>query len=93
MSRYVPHFIALAASSPYVQGEDTAFQSARLNTVFAFPLSGQAPFELGWEDFGRYFSKMERTGRSAPLPPSGREPRAPPAIHSGTSTKRTASSP
>lgn len=62
MSRYVPHFIALAASSPYVQGEDTAFQSARLNTVFAFPLSGQAPFELGWEDFGRYFSKMERTG-------------------------------
>ncbi|HEX2011966.1 MAG TPA: YbdK family carboxylate-amine ligase [Roseateles sp.] len=62
MSRYVPHFIALAASSPYVQGEDTAFQSARLNTVFAFPLSGQAPFELRWEDFGRYFARMERTG-------------------------------
>lgn len=62
MSRYVPHFIALAASSPYVQGEDTAFQSARLNTVFAFPLSGQAPFELRWEDFGRYFARMEGTG-------------------------------
>ena len=25
MSRYIPHFIALAASSPYVQGQDTAF--------------------------------------------------------------------
>ncbi|QPF74749.1 glutamate--cysteine ligase [Roseateles sp. DAIF2] len=62
MSRYVPHFIALAASSPYVQGEDTAFQSARLNTVFAFPLSGQAPFTLSWEEFGRYFARMERTG-------------------------------
>lgn len=62
MSRYVPHFIALAASSPYVQGADTAFQSARLNTVFAFPLSGTAPFELRWEEFGRYFTRMERTG-------------------------------
>jgi carboxylate-amine ligase len=62
MSRFVPHFIALAASSPFVQGEDTAFQSARLNTVFAFPLSGQAPFVQSWEDFGRYFVRMERTG-------------------------------
>ncbi|MDP1565821.1 MAG: YbdK family carboxylate-amine ligase, partial [Polaromonas sp.] len=25
MSRYIPHFIALSASSPYVQGQDTAF--------------------------------------------------------------------
>ncbi len=30
MSRYIPHFIALSASSPYVQGQDTAFDSARL---------------------------------------------------------------
>ena len=46
MSRYIPHFIALSASSPYVQGQDTAFDSARLNSVFAFPLSGRAPFAL-----------------------------------------------
>jgi len=39
LSRYVPHFIALAAASPFVQGNDTLFQSARLNSVFAFPLS------------------------------------------------------
>ncbi len=40
LSRYVPHFIALSASSPYVQGVDTGFDSARLNSVFAFPLVG-----------------------------------------------------
>jgi carboxylate-amine ligase len=37
LSRYVPHFIALSASSPFVQGKDTLFESARLNSVFASP--------------------------------------------------------
>jgi len=62
MSRYIPHFIALSASSPYVQGQDTAFDSARLNSVFAFPLSGRAPFALTWNDFTVYFDKMAKTG-------------------------------
>ncbi|MDE2564666.1 MAG: glutamate--cysteine ligase, partial [Burkholderiales bacterium] len=62
MSRYIPHLIALSASSPYVQGTDTAFDSARLNSVFAFPLSGRAPFVQTWDDFGVYFGKMTRTG-------------------------------
>ncbi|HET9977028.1 MAG TPA: YbdK family carboxylate-amine ligase [Burkholderiaceae bacterium] len=62
MSRYVPHAIALSASSPFVQGTDTGFQSARLNSVFAFPLSGRAPFHLTWEGFKVYFEKMHRTG-------------------------------
>ena len=62
MSRYIPHFIALSASSPYVQGQDTAFDSARLNSVFAFPLSGRAPFALTWDEFKVYFDKMTRTG-------------------------------
>lgn len=63
LNRYVPQFIALSASSPYSQGEDTLFDSARLNSVFAFPLSGRAPFLLTWEDFDRsYFAKMEKTG-------------------------------
>ncbi|MDR0226000.1 MAG: glutamate--cysteine ligase [Burkholderiaceae bacterium] len=62
MSRYIPHFIALSASSPYVQGHDTAFDSARLNSVFAFPLSGRAPCVLHWNEFEQYFEKMTRTG-------------------------------
>jgi carboxylate-amine ligase len=62
LSRYVPHVIALSASSPYVQGYDTGFQSARLNSVNAFPLSGRAPFLLQWEAFEGYFDKMAHTG-------------------------------
>ena len=62
MSRYIPHCIALSASSPFVQGQDTAFDSARLNSVFAFPLSGRAPCVLTWAEFGQYFNKMTATG-------------------------------
>ena len=62
LSRYIPHFIALSASSPYVQGHDTAFDSARLNSVFAFPLSGRATFALTWGEFEHFFDKMTRTG-------------------------------
>ena len=62
LSRYVPHFIALSASSPFQQGEDTAYQSSRLNTVSAFPLSGQIPFVHSWEEFINYFNKMRNFG-------------------------------
>lgn len=62
LSRYIPHFIALSASSPFVQGADTGFQSARLNSVFAFPLSGRLPFVESWAEFEAFFDKMTATG-------------------------------
>src|SRR3954471_24636694 len=62
MSRYIPHFIALSASSPFVQGQDTQFDSARLNSAFAFPMSGRAPFTLSWDEFGHFFRQTTRTG-------------------------------
>ncbi|MFC5478508.1 YbdK family carboxylate-amine ligase [Massilia suwonensis] len=63
LNRYIPHFIALSSSSPFLQGSDTQFNSARLNSVFAFPLSGRAPFILKWDAFERdYFARMENTG-------------------------------
>ena len=62
MSRYVPHFIALAASSPFYQGVDTAFDSARLNSIYAFPLSGRAPLLLGWDEFRGYFEQTRAYG-------------------------------
>ncbi|QOY94003.1 glutamate--cysteine ligase [Massilia sp. UMI-21] len=62
LNRYLPHFIALSSSSPFVQGIDSGFDSARLNSVFAFPMSGRAPFVLNWQEFTDvYFAKMERT--------------------------------
>jgi carboxylate-amine ligase len=62
MSRYIPHCIALSASSPFVQGQDTQFDSARLNSVSAFPMSGRAPYTLGWKQFEAFFERATRTG-------------------------------
>ena len=62
MSRYIPHFIALAASSPFYQGADTLFDSSRLNVVNAFPLSGCMPLVETWADFNAYFDDMKGFG-------------------------------
>lgn len=62
LSRFVPHFIALAAASPFVQGYDTRFQSARINAVAAFPMSGRAPCVDTWDDFAAYYARMADTG-------------------------------
>jgi carboxylate-amine ligase len=43
LARYILHFIALSAASPFAQGEDTAFATSRLHAVSAFPLSGHMP--------------------------------------------------
>jgi carboxylate-amine ligase len=58
LSRYIPHFIALSASSPFSQGTDTSFDSSRLTSVNAFPLSGRAPLVTTWDAFSDYFDKM-----------------------------------
>jgi carboxylate-amine ligase len=62
LSRYVPHLIALSASSPFNQGTETLFDCSRLNSVLVFPLSGRAPSLLAWDDFLVYFDKMEALG-------------------------------
>src|SRR5687768_1258938 len=62
LTRYVPHFIALSAASPYYQGEDTSFQSSRLTAVSAFPLAGHMPFVADWAEFLDYFSRMKDFG-------------------------------
>jgi carboxylate-amine ligase len=59
LSRYVPHFIALTASSPFYQGVDTGFDSSRVSIVNAFPLSGVMPYYPSWEEFSAYFEEMQ----------------------------------
>ena len=62
LTRYVPHFIALSAASPFYQGTDTSFQSSRLTAVSAFPLAGHIPFVSSWDEFCDYFSHMKGFG-------------------------------
>jgi len=62
MARYIPHFIALSASSPFYQGEDTSFETSRLHAVSAFPLAGHMPEVNTWEEFNKYFDEMSSYG-------------------------------
>lgn len=62
LSRFVPHFIAISASSPFYQGIDTHYHSARSNVFSAFPLSGVIPYLTSWEEFSNYFYKMRKLG-------------------------------
>ena len=62
LGEYVPAFIALSASSPFIDGEDTLFQSARLNAVSAFPLSGQCPPLENWAAFISHFRLLQDCG-------------------------------
>ncbi len=61
-SRYVPHFIALSAASPFYQGVDTAFDSSRSNVVRAFPLAGTVPVMTKWADFEKYYEELLQLG-------------------------------
>ncbi|OWY37475.1 glutamate--cysteine ligase [Xenophilus sp. AP218F] len=62
LARYIPHFIVLSASSPFYQGVDTSFQTSRLTSVNAFPLSGCIPVVNDWEAFNAYFQRMAALG-------------------------------
>jgi glutamate---cysteine ligase / carboxylate-amine ligase len=62
LAPYIPHFIALSASSPYSQGQDTSFETSRLHAISAFPLAGQMPPVITWQEFDRYFEEMQGYG-------------------------------
>ena len=58
LAPFIPHFIALSASSPFYQGEDTSFETSRLHAVSAFPLSGSMPPVHSWDEFNVFFDEM-----------------------------------
>lgn len=62
LARYIPHFIALSAASPFQYDLDTSFDCSRLAVISAFPLSGTPPWILSWTEFDAYFEKMARLG-------------------------------
>lgn len=59
LARYLPHFVALSASSPFYQGVDSGFDCARTTVVSAFPLSGMPPYLLRWNEFEDYVRQMQ----------------------------------
>ena len=55
---YIPHFLALSASSPYWVGSDTGLASARSKVFEGLPTAG-LPYSLsGWDAFEEYIDTL-----------------------------------
>ncbi|MBV8984905.1 MAG: glutamate--cysteine ligase [Acidimicrobiia bacterium] len=51
LTAYIPHFLALSASSPYWMGQDTGLASSRSKIFEGLPTAG-LPYQLsGWSEF------------------------------------------
>lgn len=60
---YLPHFIALSASSPYYQSEDTFFASSRFSALNSFHTFGYIEHGItSWADFTEYVEESVRLG-------------------------------
>jgi carboxylate-amine ligase len=58
LTSYIPHFLALSASSPYWMGTDTGLASVRSKVFEALPTAG-LPYQLsGWDDFERFMETL-----------------------------------
>ena len=59
---YVPHFLALSASSPFWLGGDTGLASYRSKIFEGLPTAG-LPYQLhDWDEFERYMELLIKTG-------------------------------
>jgi YbdK family carboxylate-amine ligase len=62
LSAYIPHFLALSASSPYWIGYDTGLASSRSKVFESLPTAG-LPYQLGgWPEFESYMETLISTG-------------------------------
>ena len=55
---YIPHFLALSASSPYWMGKDTGLASSRTKVFESLPTAG-LPYDLsGWPEFEAFMHTL-----------------------------------
>ena len=58
LTAYIPHFLALSASSPFWVGTDTGLASARSKVFEGLPTAG-LPYQLsGWDDFEKFMETL-----------------------------------
>jgi carboxylate-amine ligase len=58
LSMYIPHFLALSASSPYWMGRDTGLASSRSKVFEGLPTAG-LPYQLsGWDEFEAFMTTL-----------------------------------
>ncbi|WP_374158067.1 glutamate--cysteine ligase [Mycobacterium sp. G7A2] len=62
MLKYYPHLLALSASSPYWEGEDTGYASNRAMMFQQLPTAG-LPFQFQkWSEFEGFVADQKKTG-------------------------------
>jgi carboxylate-amine ligase len=62
LSAYLPHFLALTASSPYWSGLDTGLASSRSIVFGALPTAGPPHHLENWSEFEEYMDTLVRSG-------------------------------
>ena len=67
LAKYIPHFLALSASSPFWGGYDTGLASARSIVFGALPTSGPPPNLPGWPAFEEYLETLLKAGTIASI--------------------------
>ncbi|MCZ7529667.1 MAG: glutamate--cysteine ligase [Acidimicrobiia bacterium] len=58
LTAWLPHFLALSASSPYWERHDTGLASSRVKVFEALPTAGLPPQIHSWEDFEEYVETL-----------------------------------
>lgn len=59
---FLPHLLALSASSPFWQGEDTGLMSSRPSMYEALPTAGQPYQTRSWKDFEALYQTLKKCG-------------------------------
>ena len=59
LSAYIPHFLALSASSPYWMGKDTGLASCRSKVFEALPTAGLPQQLSGWDEFEAFMTTLQ----------------------------------
>jgi carboxylate-amine ligase len=62
LARYLPHFLALTASSPFWNGEDTGLASSRSVVFGDLPTAGPPHRLSDWKEFEDYMDTLLRAG-------------------------------
>ena len=58
LSAYIPHLLALSASSPYSEGHDTGLASSRSKIFEGLPTAGLPEQIVNWEEFEQFMETL-----------------------------------
>ena len=63
LTPYIPHLIAISASSPFFEGVDTSYDSCRPHAFACTPVTGHLPEIISnWQEYCSYISTIQSYG-------------------------------